>query len=73
MRRFGTAFYRSLKNAASRRLCRKQTARRFIPQRDFEAARFAYAFFLLATVFFLPLRVRAFVRVRCPRTGSPRL
>ena len=33
----------------------------------------AYAFFLLATVFFLPLRVRAFVRVRCPRTGSPRL
>ena len=28
--------------------------------------------FLPATVFFGPLRVRALVRVRCPRTGSPR-
>jgi len=30
------------------------------------------AFFLPATVFFLPLRVRALVWVRCPCTGSPR-
>jgi hypothetical protein len=29
------------------------------------------AFFLLATVFRLPLRVRLLVRVRCPRTGRP--
>lgn len=28
--------------------------------------------FLPATVFFGPLRVRALVRVRCPRTGNPR-
>lgn len=28
-------------------------------------------FFFLATVFRLPLRVRALVLVRCPRTGSP--
>ncbi len=29
------------------------------------------AFFLLATVFFLPLRVRALFLVLCPRTGKP--
>ena len=29
------------------------------------------AFFLLATVFFLPLRVRALFFVLCPRTGKP--
>ena len=28
--------------------------------------------FFPATVFFRPLRVRAFVLVRCPRTGKPR-
>jgi hypothetical protein len=28
--------------------------------------------FLPATVFFLPLRVRALLLVRCPRTGRPR-
>src|SRR5262249_38216941 len=31
-----------------------------------------FTFFLPATVFFGPLRVRAFVWVRCPRTGRPR-
>ena len=31
----------------------------------------AAAFFLPATVFRLPFLVREFVRVRCPRTGSP--
>ncbi len=35
-------------------------------------AHFLPAFFLPATVFFGPLRVRAFVLVRWPRTGSPR-
>ena len=30
------------------------------------------AFFLPATVFLRPFLVRAFVRVRWPRTGSPR-
>ncbi len=30
------------------------------------------AFFLPATVFFLPFLVRALVCVRCPCTGSPR-
>src|SRR4029450_12109881 len=33
---------------------------------------FLVAFFLPATVFFGPLRVRALVWVRWPRTGSPR-
>src|SRR5919106_6223590 len=33
---------------------------------------FPLAFFLPATVFFGPLRVRAFVWVRCPCTGRPR-
>src|SRR6202044_594259 len=32
----------------------------------------AIVFFLPATVRFGPLRVRAFVLVRCPRTGRPR-
>ncbi len=32
---------------------------------------FAAAFFLPATVLRFPLRVRAFVRVRCPLTGKP--
>lgn len=31
----------------------------------------AIAFFFPATVFRFPLRVREFVRVRCPRAGSP--
>src|SRR5207248_476803 len=35
-------------------------------------AYFLPGFFLLATTFFGPLRVRALVRVRWPRTGSPR-
>src|SRR5215472_1335573 len=49
---------------SDRRAIRSLTARRttyFLP-----------AFFLPATVFFLPLRVRALVCVRWPCTGSPR-
>ena len=42
-----------------------------IPVGTLRLTRFRSYFFLFATVFFGPLRVRAFVFVLCPRAGKP--